>query len=108
MPRVGNGVRVEAGQLHGHAGNLLAMQQRFAAVRGASADIAGGEQAYGSLCGWIAGVLEGRHARQDELLDQVAENLGRAATAMRQASERFQDQDQGAASAIDRTGRWRA
>ncbi|MCP2163571.1 type VII secretion target [Goodfellowiella coeruleoviolacea] len=69
------GFNVDIPQLRTHAQNVQAVRQRFAAVQSASAQIARNDQAYGLLCGWIAGVLEGRHQKQDELLAYVAENL---------------------------------
>jgi hypothetical protein len=97
-------VRVPVEQIYAHATNLRAMRERFSAVRGASAHIAGGEQAYGTLCGWIHGVLQGRHTRQEELLDYVAENLELAAGALQGAADGFQAEDMRHAIDLNRAG----
>ncbi|MDQ4039237.1 MAG: type VII secretion target [Actinomycetota bacterium] len=80
---MGDGYNVDVEQLRAHARNVDAIQARFGAVRSASGHIAQDDQAYGLLCGWIAGVLEGRHTRQDELIAYVEENLALVATALR-------------------------
>lgn len=72
---MGDQFRVDIQQLRTHAQNVQAVRQRFDVVQSASADIAQNDQAYGLLCGWISGVLEGRHRKQDELLAYVAESL---------------------------------
>jgi hypothetical protein len=69
------GFKVNIEQLRTHAQNVQAVRQRFDAVQAASAHIKGDDQAYGLLCGWISGVLEGRHQKQDELIAYVAESL---------------------------------
>jgi Excreted virulence factor EspC, type VII ESX diderm len=72
---MGDGYTVDVQQLRKHAGNLDSLKERFAAVKSASSHITQDDQAYGLLCGWISGVLEGRHQKQDELLAYVAESL---------------------------------
>ena len=69
------GFKVDIQQLRTHAQNVQAVRQRFDAVQAASAHITGDDQAYGLLCGWISGVLEGRHRKQDDLIAYVAESL---------------------------------
>lgn len=66
---------VDVEQLRAHAANVAKIQARFAAVKSASAHITGDGQAYGTLCEWIAGVLEGRHTEQDELIAYQEETL---------------------------------
>lgn len=87
---VGEGYTVDVEQLGAHARNVEAIQARFGAVRSASAHIAQDDQAYGLLCGWIAGVLEGRHTRQDELVAYVQENLALVAAALRVSVEDYE------------------
>jgi hypothetical protein len=67
---------VDIEQLRAHAANVAKIQARFAAVKAASAHITQDGQAYGALCEWISGVLEGRHAEQDELIAYQEETLG--------------------------------
>ncbi|MFR9728856.1 type VII secretion target [Saccharopolyspora sp. MS10] len=86
---MGGGFDVDADRLREHARKVEALQERFGAVKSASAHIARDDQAYGTLCAWIAGVLEGRHTRQDELISYVEENLGQAASALRAAAEDY-------------------
>ena len=69
------GFKVDIQQLRTHAQNVQAVRQRFDAVQAASGHITGDDQAYGLLCGWISGVLEGRHRKQDDLIAYVAESL---------------------------------
>lgn len=47
------------------------------------------DAAYGLLCGWIAGVLESRHVRQDELIAYVEENLSLAVDALRRTADGY-------------------
>lgn len=70
-----DGVAVNVEELRAHARKLAALKARFGAVKAASAHIANGDSAYGLLCSWMPAVLEGRHVRQDELIDYVEENL---------------------------------
>ncbi len=84
------GYHVEVEELRAHARNVDAIQARFGAVRSASAHIAQDDQAYGLLCGWVGGVLEGRHARQDELVGYVQENLALVATALRVSAQDYE------------------
>lgn len=74
---------VSSEQIRAHARNVETVRDRFAAVQTASAAISQDDAAYGLLCGWIAAVLAGRHARQDELFAYVEENLTLAAAGLR-------------------------
>lgn len=82
-----DGVQVDPEQIRTHASHIDELRNRFAAVKAASSHIAGDESAYGTLCGWIAGVLAGRHARQDELIAYVEENLSLVAAALRETAD---------------------
>jgi excreted virulence factor EspC (type VII ESX diderm) len=84
-----DGFNVDIEQLRAHAGKVDAIQARFGAVKAASAHIAQDDQAYGLLCGWISGVLEGRHTRTDELIAYVAENLELVAAALRTTADDY-------------------
>ncbi|MEU4715387.1 type VII secretion target [Micromonospora purpureochromogenes] len=106
---MGDGFAVDAEQIRAHARNIEALRERFAAVRAASAHIAQNEAAYGLLCGWISGVLEDRHARQDELIAYVEENLSLVAKGLRTTADNYDDADADADSTIRRAGsRWDA
>lgn len=87
---MGEGYHVNVQQLHAHAGNVDAIRERFDAVKSTSAHIAQDDQAYGLLCGWISGVLEGRHTRQDELIAYVDKNLALVATALRVSADDYE------------------
>lgn len=63
------------GQIVRHAGQIEAVRLRFAAVHQASAAVVGDETVYGRLCRWIIGTVLEKHARQDELVSYVEENL---------------------------------
>ncbi|MEH0927044.1 type VII secretion target [Micromonospora sp. CPCC 205558] len=80
---------VDTDQIRAHARNIDTLRARFDAVKGASAFIVGDEQAYGLLCGWIAGVLDGRHTRQDELIAYVEENLVLVAAQLRKTADSY-------------------
>ncbi|EID55766.1 type VII secretion target [Saccharomonospora xinjiangensis] len=101
---MGNGYVVNAEQLRAHASKVEQIRARFDAVKGASAHIQQNDQAYGLLCGWIAGILEGRHARQDELIDFVAENLSLAAESLRAAADLYESRDREHADLIQSAG----
>ncbi|WP_327001782.1 type VII secretion target [Dactylosporangium sp. NBC_01737] len=77
---------VDTGQLRTHARNIETINARFGAVKAASAHIAQDDAAYGLLCGWMAGILEGRHTRQDELIAYAEENLTLIAAQLRKTA----------------------
>ena len=79
---MGAGFTVELEELRVHARNLDAFQAQFDRVAAASKHIATDSQAYGMLCAWIGLVLEGRHQRQDQLVNFASGNLGLASRAM--------------------------
>ncbi|MBW4721996.1 type VII secretion target [Saccharothrix obliqua] len=87
---MGDGYDVSVEQLRTHASNVAAIEARFAAVKAASAHIAQDDQAYGLLCGWISGVLEGRHTKQDELIASVEENLSLVGEALRASADEYE------------------
>jgi hypothetical protein len=95
---------VDAAQLRRHIAHLEAVRARFAAVKAASAAIARDDTAYGLLCGWLPGVLEGRHQRQESLVAYVEENLSLAADALAEVAGSYEETDAGAAEAIRRAG----
>ncbi|MFY1690507.1 type VII secretion target [Plantactinospora sp. WMMB782] len=101
---MGDGYDVEVRQIRSHAGHVEDLAERFGAVKGASAHISQDESAYGLLCGWISGVLESRHTRQDELVAYVAENLSLAAESLRSAADNYENSDLRAADSFDRLG----
>ncbi|KUL21415.1 hypothetical protein [Actinoplanes awajinensis] len=85
-----DGIAAEIEQIRAHAANIEALRGRFVAVKGASAQIAGDSAAYGLLCGWIAGILEGRHTRQDELIAFVEENLSLVAEGLHKTADNYE------------------
>lgn len=101
---MGDGFAVSAEQIRAHASKVEQIQARFDAVKSASAHIQQDDQAYGLLCGWIAGVLESRHARQNELSDFVAENLSLAAESLRATADDYESLDQEHADLIQASG----
>jgi hypothetical protein len=99
-----DGFSVDAEQLRAHAARIDAIQQRFGAVRAASAAISQDDSAYGMLCAWMPGILEKRHTRQDQLYAYVAENLRLAADALIRTGQDYDEADEGAAQRIRRAG----
>ncbi|PPK63297.1 type VII secretion target [Actinokineospora auranticolor] len=87
---MGDGFHVGVQQLRVHAANVEAVHARFAAVRAASSHISGDNQAYGLLCGWISGVLEGKHREADELVSGVESNLELVARALRDCADEYE------------------
>ena len=98
------GFNVEAEQLRTHAGSVDAIKQRFGKVKSASSHITGDDQAYGLLCGWISGVLEGRHAEVDEVIAQVESNLDAVAAELRASAETYAAADSDNADRIKAAG----
>ncbi|HEV2782707.1 MAG TPA: hypothetical protein VGX25_25225 [Actinophytocola sp.] len=99
-----DGFDVEVEQLRAHARNVDAVKARFGAVKSASAHIAQDDQAYGLLCGWISAVLEGRHAKQDELFAYGEENLELVVAELGLTADVYEAMDSGAADLLRRAG----
>ncbi|WP_190818695.1 type VII secretion target [Saccharopolyspora pogona] len=99
-----DGYSVDAEQLRAHASKVSEIQARFGAVKSASSHITKDDQAYGPLCGWISGLLEERHADQDELIAYVAENLELAAAALRDTADYYESLDKDHADLIRSAG----
>jgi hypothetical protein len=99
-----DGFQVDAQQIRAHATKIDAVQQRFAAVKAASSAIVRDDAAYGLLCGWMAGILESRHAKQDELYAYVEENLRLASDALVRTSQDYERADDDAANRLRRAG----
>lgn len=89
--------QVNPEELRNHAKNLESLATAFQPVEDASKFIAQDDEAYGQLCGWIAGILEGRHAEQDRLVAYVAETLRISAAALQRNADRYGDTDDGLA-----------
>jgi hypothetical protein len=87
------GYIVDPEQLRAHARNLDELKSRFEAVKSASSHIAQDDEAYGQLCGWISGILEERHSRQDGLVAYVEENISLAAEAIRASADAYEESD---------------
>lgn len=88
-----DGYEVDHEVLREHASNLERFQERFQAIKDASSHIAQDDEAYGLLCGWIAGILEERHQRQDGLVDYLEENISLAASSIRDAADAYEASD---------------
>jgi hypothetical protein len=99
-----DGFAVDVEEIRAHPAKLEALRQRFGSIRSASASVGSNDAAYGILCGWMAGILERRHQRQDQLFAYVEENLGRAADALTRTSREYTDIDDSAADRIRRAG----
>ncbi|WP_026931561.1 type VII secretion target [Glycomyces tenuis] len=87
------GYVVDPEQLRAHASNLEQFKTRFEAVQSASSHIAQDDEAYGLLCGWIAGLLEERHQRQDGLVARAESNIGLLAESIRAAADAYEESD---------------
>jgi hypothetical protein len=98
------GFNVEAEQLRAHAGSIDAIKQRFAKVKSASSHIMADDQAYGLLCGWISGVLEGRHTEIDAVIATVENNLELVAKELRASADTYVAADQDNADRVRSAG----
>lgn len=96
-----DGYDVDVEQLRTHAGNLEKLRDRFGAVKNASTHIAQDDQAYGVLCGWISGILEGRHQKQDDLVAYVEENLTLVAKSLRDAADVYEEMETNTAGTMN-------
>ena len=96
--------KVDIQQVRTHAQNVQAVRQRFDAVQSASTHIAQDDQAYGLLCGWISGVLEGRHQKQDELIAYVAENLDIVTDELEQTADAYDVLDNDSTDRLKQVG----
>jgi len=90
---MGTGWVVDPEQIRAHAENIAMLRDRFGAVKSASKHIAQNDAAYGLLCGWISGILEGRHGRQDQLVADVEENLAVVVRELRRSAEMYENID---------------
>lgn len=90
-----DGFTIDPEELRAHASNVDSVKDRFGAVKGASTHITQDDQAYGLLCGWISGILEGRHQKQDDLVAQVEENLGLVSKSLRDTADDHEAREQG-------------
>jgi len=96
--------QVDVEQLRAHAANVAEIQARFAAVKAASAHITQDGQAYGVLCEWISGVLEGRHTEQDELITYQEETLDIVVKTLLVSSDDYETVDADNASLVRAAG----
>ncbi|MDP9793569.1 hypothetical protein J2S43_002081 [Catenuloplanes nepalensis] len=96
----GQGWSVDAEQIRAHAGSIDRVRAGFGPVNGASTNIAQNDAAYGLLCGWISGILEARHVRQDEIVAYVEENLRIAADLLRKTADAYEAADTDAESSM--------
>jgi hypothetical protein len=99
---MGDEYTVDPAELRKHAGDIDSLKERFAAVKAASAHIAQDDQAYGVLCGWISGILEGRHTKQDELVAYVEENLDIVARELRETADDYEARDANTADVMNK------
>jgi hypothetical protein len=98
------GYDVDVEQIRAHAARVEAILMRFEAVKSASGHIARDDQAYGTLCGWISGILEGRHTRQDELVAGVEHNLKLVVAQLRATVDTYQAVDENNANQVRAAG----
>jgi hypothetical protein len=99
-----DGFAADAAQIRAHAARLAAIQDRFGAIKGASAAINADTAAYGMLCGWISAILEQRHVRQDALFAYVEENLRLASSALIATGDDYDRTDSAAADRVRQAG----
>jgi hypothetical protein len=99
-----DGLSVDIDEIRAHARNVETLKARFAAVKAASAHISQDDRAYGLLCGWISAILESRHARQDELIAYVEENLSLVGDGLRKTVEGYEAVEGDTAGLISKVG----
>ncbi|WP_328849213.1 hypothetical protein [Micromonospora zamorensis] len=84
------GFEVDVEALRSHATAMLAIHDRFAAVKAASGIIFQADDAYGQLCQFLPPILEGRHRDQDKGVDMLAENIALLATGIKKNADAYQ------------------
>ena len=99
-----DGFTTNPDELRTHATNVDTLKERFANVKNASSHIAQDDQAYGLLCGWISGILEARHQKQDELIGRVEENLTLVAKSLRDTADDYEQHEQGVVGVMGSIG----
>lgn len=87
-----------------HAANIDALRERFSAIKAASSHIAQDDQAYGLLCGWIAGILEDKHVQVDDVIAYVEENLQLVAETLREAAQTYERMEDDSRSSFQAIG----
>jgi hypothetical protein len=97
---MGQGWSADPEQIRAHSENVALLRDRFAAVKSASTHISQNDEAYGLLCGWISGILESRHTKQDELIAYVEENLAIVTRELRRTAEIYESIDNDAAEKL--------
>ncbi|GIM97145.1 hypothetical protein [Paractinoplanes toevensis] len=101
---MGDFFHVDQTQLHRHAARVQAVRDQLGAIKGASQAITQDDAAYGLLCGWIAGILAGRHRDAEELFTLVDENLQAAADAITATANDYEAADTAAHGRITQAG----
>ena len=96
--------QVDPAQLRRHVATVESVRAQFAAVKGASSAISADSAAYGLLCGWMAGILETRHQKQNSLYAYVEENLAIAAEALTATASEYESTDSAASDRIRQAG----
>jgi hypothetical protein len=99
-----DGFTTDPDELRAHAANVDALRERFGDVKAASSHITQDDQAYGLLCGWISGILEARHQKQDELIGKVEENLSLVAKSLRDTADDYEAQERDVVGAMRSIG----
>jgi hypothetical protein len=101
---VSDAFQVDSSQLYRHAANVRAVRDQLTAIKNASGAISADHSAYGLLCGWISGILESRHAGQNELYAYVEESLQLMADALTATGNDYDAVDANAQSNIRAAG----
>jgi hypothetical protein len=101
---MGDFFHVDSTQLLRHASRVQSVRDQLDAIKSASQAITQDHSAYGLLCGWISGILEGRHRGADELFAFVDENLQAAADAISATGNDYDATDAAAHSRIRQAG----
>ena len=99
-----DGFTTNTDEIRTHATNVDAEKERFGNVKAASSHIAQDDQAYGLLCGWISGILEARHQKQDELIGKAEENLSLVAKSLRDTADDYEAHEQGVVGVMGSIG----
>jgi hypothetical protein len=99
-----DGYNVDIEQLRTHARNIDAVRARFEAVKAASSHIAQDDQAYGTLCGWISGVLESKHTRHTEAVAYVEKNLELVSMTLQVSADDYESVEDTNASGLRAAG----
>lgn len=96
-----DGFEVDIEALRAHATAMMAIHDRFAAIKAASGSIFQADDAYGELCQFLPPVLEERHRDQDEGVGMLAENIALLAAGIMKNADAYERTEESTAGGFN-------